>query len=145
MPDHLSPASRSAIMRAIRSKNTKPELRLRQALHQLGYRFTIHSSELPGKPDLVFSKRKKVIFVHGCFWHQHPDPLCRDAKRPTTNQEYWLPKLERTQQRDQQQETTIRRAGWDVLIVWECELSKTSNGDDRISTFLGPPKWESDR
>ena len=142
MVDHLSPEKRSAIMRSIRAKNTKPELRVRQMLHRSGYRFRIHAPKLPGKPDLAFTKRKKVVFVHGCFWHQHPDSECRDAKRPTSNSDYWLPKLKRTQERDQKHQEALRRAGWDVLVLWECELTRENAIEKRVLMFLGPRKWE---
>ena len=142
MVDHLSPEKRSAIMSAIRAKDTKPELRVRQMLHRLGYRFQVHAPGLPGKPDLAFTKRKKVIFVHGCFWHQHPDRGCRDAKRPTSNLDYWLPKLERTQQRDREHQEALRGAGWDVLVLWECELSQGEGVEERVLAFLGPRRWK---
>lgn len=141
MPDHLKPEKRSKIMRAIRAKNTKPEIAVRQILHQLGYRFRIHPRHLPGKPDVAFTRRKKAIFIHGCFWHQHPDPNCRDAKAPTSNTGYWAPKLARNRQRDTENEQQLRLAGWDLLILWECELQPTAELEQRLRNFLGPSSW----
>lgn len=142
VPDHLAPEKRSNIMRAIRAKNTKPELAVRRLLNALGYRFRIHPRHLPGKPDIAFSKRKKAIFIHGCFWHQHPDPECRDARAPASNTEYWAPKLARTKQRDTEHEIALRREGWDLLVLWECELQSASNLRERLQRFLGPPRWK---
>src|SRR5271163_4386487 len=120
--DKLSAERRSANMRKIRSKNTAPELILRSLVHRLGYRFRLHRKDLPGKPDLVFPARRKVIFVHGCFWHQHPG--CREGRVPGSRRDYWEPKLLRNQQRDATAKTALEERGWDVLTVWECELDK---------------------
>lgn len=122
--DRLDAQRRSENMRKIRSKNTKPEIRLRSLLHRDGYRFRLHAKDLPGKPDVVFASRKKVIFVHGCFWHQHQ--ACREGRLPGSRQEYWKPKLERNRQRNETAITTLRKAGWEVLIVWECQLNKNA-------------------
>ena len=141
MPDHLAPEKRSNIMRAIRAKNTKPELAVRQLLNRMGYRFRIHPRDLPGKPDIAFTKRKKAIFIHGCFWHQHPDPACRDSRSPVSNTGYWAPKLARTKERDAGNEIALRQLGWDLLILWECELQPAEGLQERIRQFLGPPRW----
>ena len=141
MADHLSREKRSAIMSAIRATNTKPELLVRRMLHRLGYRFRIHLKGLAGKPDLVFPYRRKVIFVHGCFWHQHEKTSCREAKPPTSNLDYWLPKLERTKARDTDHQQTLQKSGWDVFILWECELSDTENARRELIQFLGPKRW----
>ncbi len=135
--DRLNAKRRSANMRQIRSKDTAPELSLRQALHRKGYRFRLHRKNLPGKPDLVFPSRWKVIFVHGCFWHQHPG--CREGKLPNSRREYWKPKLARNRQRDAFAQKALIKQGWDVLVVWECELEKdTSTTLEHILRFLGP-------
>ena len=142
MADHLTPEKRSAIMSAIRSKNTKPEVKVRHALHRLGYRFQIHDRRLPGKPDIVFTKRRKIIFIHGCYWHQHADPNCRDTKKPTSNLDYWLPKLDRTNARDKQQQNALNQMGWKILVLWECEVSTDRQIEQRLVTFLGPRRWK---
>ncbi|MBZ9998527.1 MULTISPECIES: very short patch repair endonuclease [unclassified Mesorhizobium] len=141
MPDPLAPEKRSKIMRAIRAKNTKPERAVRKLLNALGYRFRIHPRHLPGKPDIAFTKRKKAIFIHGCFWHQHPDPACRDAQVPSSNTGYWVPKLSRTKERDAENEHALRQEGWDLLILWECELHEGETLEKRLLQFLGPLRW----
>ena len=134
--DKLSPERRSANMRQIRSKNTVPETVLRSLIHRLGYRFRLHRKDLPGKPDLVFSSRRKAIFVHGCFWHQHS--RCREGRLPGTRLEYWEPKLAKNRQRDVASQAALKALGWNVLTVWECELAKNSNAISRkLVRFLG--------
>ena len=108
------------MMSKIRSKNTKPEIILRSALHQLGFRFRLHKSDLPGKPDIVLPKYNTVIFVNGCFWHYHKD--CSEGRIPNTNTKFWREKLKRNEERDKKKQTTLKKKGWHVLIVWECEL-----------------------
>lgn len=109
----------SAHMRRIRKTDTKPELVVRCVVHKMGYRFRLHRRDLPGTPDLVFPRLRKIIFVNGCFWHQHD---CRlGAKKPSSNQGYWLPKLIRNVERDRQALARLEVAGWDVLVIWECE------------------------
>lgn len=125
-------------MARIKSKNTKPEMLVRKLVHKLGYRFRLHRKDLPGKPDLVFAGRKAVIFVHGCFWHQHPDPACKDAVLPKSRPEYWLPKLERNQSRDADAIIQLERAGWRVMVIWDCDLKKLDRLADNIRAFLGP-------
>jgi DNA mismatch endonuclease (patch repair protein) len=136
MTDKLTPQRRSENMRAIRSKGMAPELAVRQAAHALGYRFRLHRKDLPGKPDLVFASRKKVIFVHGCFWHQHPDPSCKIARLPKSNLDYWLPKLQRNALRDKQHIADLEGAGWSVLTIWECEAKDRSKLDAKLAAFL---------
>jgi DNA mismatch endonuclease, patch repair protein len=125
---------RSANMRAIRSKDMLPELAVRQAAHRLGYRFRLHRKDLPGKPDMVFASRRKVIFVHGCFWHSHS---CKTAHIPKSNQNYWVPKLERNQMRDRKNIEALKLAGWKVLIVWECETRDQKCLEGALNKFLG--------
>ena len=118
--DKLDAQRRSENMRRIKSKNTKPEVLLRSLLHRQGYRFRIHCKDLPGKPDIVFPGRRKVVFVHGCFWHQHQD--CREGRIPSSRQDYWGPKLKRNRERDAAAIAELRERGWEVEIVWECEV-----------------------
>src|SRR5882762_10482633 len=116
MADKLSPKRRSENMRRIKSKDTNPELLVRRLVHSLGYRYRLHGRNLPGKPDLVFGSRRKIIFVHGCFWHAH---TCKVAHIPKTNTPYWNPKLLRNQARDKKNIETLKADGWDVLVIWE--------------------------
>jgi DNA mismatch endonuclease (patch repair protein) len=135
--DKVSKDRRSDNMRQIRSKNTAPELVLRSLVHGLGYRFRLHRKDLPGKPDLVFPGRKKVIFLHGCFWHQHKE--CREGRMPGTRPEYWVPKLARNRERDAASQVALRSLGWDVLTLWECELAKQPTDiSQKLMDFLGP-------
>jgi DNA mismatch endonuclease (patch repair protein) len=133
--DKLSAERRSANMRQIRSKDTTPELTLRRMLHRLGYRFRLHRKDLPGKPDLVFPSRQRVIFVHGCFWHQHP--ACSEGRLPGTRLDYWTPKLARNHQRDAAAQSALREQGWGCLVVWECELRDTTAALRTVKRFLG--------
>lgn len=120
--DHLDSRARSENMRSIRSRNTAPEIAVRSLLHRLGYRFRLHVKDLPGKPDIVLPKYGKVIFVHGCFWHQHP--RCKQIRAPKTRVFYWVPKFEKNRQRDKLHCRSLRELGWEPIIVWECELAK---------------------
>ena len=135
MADKLTPARRSANMAKIRAKDTKPELLVRSMAHRLGYRFRLHRRDLPGKPDLVFPSRRAVIFVHGCFWHQHDDDACLDGRRPKSNSGYWEAKLDRNVHRDQAAQAALVEQGWRVLVVWECEASEPELAD-RLQGFL---------
>ena len=134
--DHVSPEIRSRTMRAIRSKGMKPELAVRRLVHGMGYRYRLHRHDLPGRPDMVFPGRRKVIFVHGCFWHQHTDPSCKIAHRPKSNRDYWLPKLERNITRDAEHCARLAEAGWDVLVLWECDVATGDGITGRIREFL---------
>src|SRR5690606_3067519 len=113
-------AQRSQIMRAVKSRDTKPELVVRRLLHGMGYRYRLHRPDLPGKPDIVFTSRRKVIFIHGCFWHGHDCP--RGARVPATNTAYWIAKIGRNVTRDQKSLAELADAGWAALVLWECEL-----------------------
>lgn len=119
--DHLSVEKRSWNMSRIRSKDTIPEMHVRSALHRAGYRFRLHVKDLPGKPDIVLPKHKTVIFVHGCFWHRHKG--CSRATTPSTNQEYWQQKFKRNVERDKREQAELKKLGWKVIVVWECEVS----------------------
>jgi DNA mismatch endonuclease (patch repair protein) len=134
MTDKLSPARRSANMSKIRSKNSAPEMLVRRLVFKLGYRYRLHAAKLPGKPDLVFPSRKKAIFVHGCFWHQHPQ--CREGRAPGSNTGYWTPKLQRNVQRDDQAQKALRAAGWDSLVIWECETTDGQTLQEKLEAFL---------
>jgi DNA mismatch endonuclease, patch repair protein len=137
--DKLTSARRSANMSKIRSRDTAPELAVRRLAHAMGYRFRLHKKDLPGKPDLVFPGRKAVIFVHGCFWHQHPDPACLDGRRPKSRPEYWTPKLDGNIARDERRQAELKAAGWRVLVLWECDIGRGQNLEASLLAFLGPP------
>ena len=115
-------------------KNTKPELVVRSLLHKMGYRFRLHRKDLPGKPDIILPKYKKIIFVHGCFWHGHTD--CPRAKRPSTNKEFWNEKLDKNMARDKATVSSLKRLGWDVLIVWTCEVKDAEKLKNKLLLFL---------
>ncbi len=122
-------------MSRIRAKDTRPEMHLRRMVHAMGFRFRLHRRDLPGSPDLVFPGKRKVIFVHGCFWHGH---TCREGlRRPRSNEAYWLPKIRRTQFRDQENTRSLEKAGWRVLVVWECEMVRPDLVG-KIRAFLEP-------
>jgi DNA mismatch endonuclease, patch repair protein len=123
-------------MAAIRSKDTKPEMIVRRLVHSLGYRYRLHRKDLPGKPDLVFGPRKKVIFVHGCFWHQHDDPDCLDGRLPKSRPDYWIPKLQGNKQRDKSNQAALAASGWQALIVWDCETKDSAELEKKIRSFL---------
>ena len=134
---HEVSEQRSRNMSAIKSKNTKPEIKVRKVLHSMGYRFRLHSKNLPGSPDIVLPKYKTVIFVHGCFWHRHHDPACALARMPKTRLEFWEPKLEANRLRDIRNKEALETAGWRVLTVWECEVKEPLRIADRIRAVLG--------
>ncbi|QLQ20182.1 MAG: DNA mismatch endonuclease Vsr [Exiguobacterium profundum] len=135
--DRVTPTQRSENMRRIRSKGTGPELLVRKLCHALGYRFRLHRKDLPGKPDLVFPGRKAVIFVHGCFWHQHPSETCPKKNSPKSNLAYWEPKLTRNVQRDGVNQAALVENGWSVLIIWECQTKDFADLRLKIVEFLG--------
>jgi DNA mismatch endonuclease, patch repair protein len=132
--DSVSPARRSEIMGRVRSRDTKPEMQVRRLIHAMGYRYRLHAKDLPGKPDLVFRPRRKLVFVHGCFWHRHPG--CALARLPKSREEFWLTKLEANRQRDAKTELALREMNWSVLTIWECELSDIAKLKNKIKDFL---------
>ena len=134
MADIYRPNKRSEIMARVRTTGTRPERIVRQVAHGLELRFRLHRKDLPGRPDLVFPRYRKVIFVHGCFWHGHKH--CKKAKLPTTNRTFWESKLMRNVQRDQSNIDAFYRAGWQVLIVWECQTKDPESIAASISLFL---------
>jgi DNA mismatch endonuclease (patch repair protein) len=114
---------RSARMRLIKGRDTKPEWIVRRALHAAGLRYRLHAQDLPGRPDIVFRKQRVAIMVHGCFWHQHPDPACRLARMPKSRQEFWRPKLMGNRARDEAVRARLQADGWRVFELWECQLN----------------------
>ena len=134
MADVLTPEQRSRCMSRIRAKNTKPEMRVRSTAHALGFRFRLHQRDLPGIPDLVFTSARKVIFVNGCFWHKH---RChRGAVTPATNAKFWEEKRNANVRRDRRNRSALRRRGWQVLTIWECQTKDRLALARRINTFL---------
>jgi DNA mismatch endonuclease, patch repair protein len=133
--DKLSPERRSENMRNIRGQNTSPELAIRKLCREIGFSgYRIHRKELPGKPDIVWLGRKQAIFVHGCFWHGHD---CSEGMRkPKSNRSYWIPKIERNQQRDAESISNLRAAGWNVFVIWECEITEQRDLPKRLLKFL---------
>ena len=138
MTDKLTPEHRSRNMAAIRSKGMKPERVVRSLVHGMGYRYRLHRKGLPGKPDLVFGPKRKVIFVHGCFWHQHDDPACKIARQPKSNLGYWNEKLSRNVNRDQRNQADLEGQGWSVLVIWECETKDVEALKAKLKRFLSP-------
>jgi len=136
MIDKLPPDRRSENMRKIKSKGMQPEMRVRSLVHGMGFRFRLHRKDLPGKPDLVFPSRKKIIFVHGCFWHQHPSSACKIVRQPKSNLDYWRPKLDGNIQRDKDHGKKLNDLGWSVLVVWECETVDLVRLQRKIKQFL---------
>ncbi|MBZ5650809.1 MAG: very short patch repair endonuclease [Acidobacteriia bacterium] len=133
--DTLTRLERSKRMSLIRGTDTKPELLVRTIVHKCGYRYRLHLSSLPGKPDLVFPRFRKALFVHGCFWHRHPG--CSLARLPKSKLDFWIPKLTENRQRDIRNIAGLRRAGWDVGIIWECETADPEKIERKIRKFLG--------
>jgi DNA mismatch endonuclease (patch repair protein) len=134
MTDVFPPTKRSQIMSSVRPYDTQPELLVRSMVHRMGYRFRIHKQGLPGNPDIVLPKHKKVIFVHGCFWHGHRE--CSRSKRPGTHQAFWGKKLDSNMARDKRQLRELRKIGWDVLVVWQCQLKNQTGLQNKIECFL---------
>lgn len=139
MADTVSSKRRSEIMSNIRAIGMKPEMIVRRFVNAMGYRYRLHSKDLPGKPDLVFPGCRKVIFVHGCFWHQHDGPACKIARRPQSNRDYWLPKLKCNVMRDAEYRAHLSSLGWDVLVIWECETKDIERLKQQIGNFLSNP------
>lgn len=135
--DRFTPQERSEIMSRVRATDTGPELQVRRLVHSMGFRYRLHCSDLPGRPDLVFRKLKRVIFVHGCFWHQHPG--CARSALPTSRAEYWREKLRNNVRRDARSIRNLRRDGWKVLILWECQLAAGQKLERLLSRFLTTP------
>jgi DNA mismatch endonuclease (patch repair protein) len=135
--DTLTPAERSERMSRVRGRNTSPEMTVRRLVHGLGYRYRLHGKGIPGKPDLVFRSRRKVLFVHGCFWHRHEH--CALARLPKSRLDFWIPQLEGNRMRDVENQRALRAGGWGCMVIWECELSDRPALERRIKSFLGRP------
>ncbi len=136
MADTVSSKRRSEIMSNIKSKGMMPEMMVRRLVHSMGYRYRLHRMDLPGKPDLVFPRLQKVIFVHGCFWHQHPSTTCKNSRTPRSNLNYWATKLKSNVTRDAEQVAKLYELGWKVMILWECEVKTGTDVGERIREFL---------
>jgi DNA mismatch endonuclease, patch repair protein len=136
--DRFSAEKRSWLMSRVRRKDTTPELAVRRLLFGLGYRYRVHRKGLPGTPDIVFLKRKKAVFVHGCFWHGHSG--CKLATRPKSSIAFWTKKISGNQARDSNNVTQLSQQGWTVLIVWQCEIQDELLLREKLVRFLGPPR-----
>jgi DNA mismatch endonuclease (patch repair protein) len=134
LTDHVNREKRSLIMAAVHSKDTRPELAVRRIVHALGYRYRLHVASLPGKPDLVFPARRKIILVHGCFWHRHL--RCRYATSPKTRVAFWQEKFCTNIARDRRTRQQLRKLGWSILTIWQCELKNPQKLEVRIDEFL---------
>lgn len=137
MTDVFPNGKRSWIMSRVREKDTSAELKVRSLTHRLGYRFRLHRKDLPGKPDLVFPSRRKLIFVNGCFWHGHD--CARGARIPKTNREYWVGKIQKNIERDRNNQDILESLGWDVLAVWECEMKDIERLARKLVAFIAEP------
>ncbi|MFZ2028845.1 MAG: very short patch repair endonuclease [Vitreimonas sp.] len=136
MADKLSKIRRSENMRRIKGRDTAPELAVRRIVHAAGFRYRLHRRDLPGKPDLVFGPKKKIIFVHGCFWHSHDVSGCADSRKPKSNKSYWTPKLRSNKERDERHRATLQNNGWAVLTIWDCETKDLERLRTRLIKFL---------
>jgi DNA mismatch endonuclease (patch repair protein) len=136
--DTLTPKQRSAAMAAVTGKNTGPELVVRKLLYGLGYRYRLHVKDLPGRPDIVFRKRRCVVFVNGCFWHGHD---CPRGSAPSSNVEFWERKIGKNRERDSRVQHELRKDGWRMLTVWQCETKDRARLLRRLSRFLEKSKW----
>ncbi len=134
MADCFTHEERSRVMSRVKGRDTQPEKTVRRLLHAMGYRFRLHRRDLPGKPDIVLPKYRKVIFIHGCFWHGHTN--CRRALRPKTNAEFWNKKLDSNIKRDEETQAKLKSLGWDVLVIWQCEMRDLENLRRNIKEFL---------
>lgn len=134
VPDKFTPEQRSKVMSRVKGRDTRPEKLVRSLLHRMGYRFRLHRKDLPGKPDVVLPKHRKIVFVHGCFWHGHEG--CRRATRPGSNTEFWNRKLDANIERDVRAQHELESTGWEVLTVWQCETHDVPMLSERLKTFL---------
>ena len=132
--DNLTTEQRKLCMSRIRSKNTKPEIAVRKILTKLGFRYRLHNSKLPGKPDIVISKARKIIFINGCFWHQHKN--CAKQAMPKVNREYWRPKLQRNVEKQEQDIKSLRKLGWKVYKIWECQTKNEQKLTQKLLKIL---------
>ncbi len=133
MADHVTPPKRSEIMKAVGTKDTGAEMTVRRLLHAKGYRYRLHRRDLPGSPDIVFPRLRKVLFIHGCFWHGHD---CSKGRLPKSRLDYWQPKIEATKQRDRRSIEALSELGWNVAVVWQCELRNIPALMAKLQNFL---------
>lgn len=131
--DRLNQKQRTELMSKVRGRDTKPELAVRRLVHRLGFRYRLYGRGLPGKPDLVFRSKRKIIFIHGCFWHQH---RCKRGTRPVTNTGFWTAKLDRNLSRDRANMRALKLLGWSILVIWECEVKHEGRLAKRLTRFL---------
>ena len=134
MADVFSPEQRSRVMRQVKSQDTSTEMTIRRMVWRMGFRYRLHRKDLPGAPDLVFVGKRKIIFVHGCFWHGHD--CTRGDRIPKSNRDYWLTKIGKNRARDRGYQTALQEAGWKVMIVWECELKNRETITEKLHFFL---------
>ena len=134
MVDNLTPVLRSWNMSRIRSKNTRPEIIVRSLLHGMGYRFRLFNSKLPGNPDIILPRRKKIIFVNSCFFHRHPG--CRKATTPKSNVQYWLTKFQKNMLRDEKVKNLLEIAGWKVFTIWECQIKDIDQLKETLKQYM---------
>lgn len=127
--DNISKEERSRVMAAVKQKDTKPEMKVRSFLHKHGLRYRLHDNKLPGKPDLVFPRFRTVLFIHGCFWHGHPDEQCKLARIPKSNVKFWKDKIRANRQRDDKYIRLLQDLGWNVAVIWECQLCNNASLD----------------
>lgn len=123
-------------MAKVRGRDTKPEMLVRRLVHGMGFRYRLHDRRLPGSPDLVFPARRKVIFVHGCFWHRHPETGCKLARMPKSRLDFWKPKLQGNRERDMRHQSELRGLGWRYLVVWECQMRHVEQLKNMLHAFL---------
>lgn len=142
--DTLTTKERSERMARVRGRDSKPEMLVRRLVHRMGYRFRLHRKDLPGTPDLVFPRLRKAVFVHGCFWHRHPDTACKLARMPKSRLDFWGPKLHGNRERDFRNQEQLTRLGWQFLIVWECEIGHKEQLENKLRAFLTGGKSEGD-
>jgi len=134
MTDRFTREERSAIMSRVKGRNTQPEMAVRRALHRMGFRYRLHASDLPGRPDIVLPRHRKVVLVHGCFWHGHEG--CPRAARPSANADFWAHKLDANIHRDAEVREQLHRLGWQVLTVWQCEARDLAGLERRLRSFM---------
>lgn len=134
MTDTRTPTQRSRIMASVGTKNTGPEVLVRSALHRLGYRFRLHRKDLPGRPDIVMPARRLILFVHGCYWHGHG---CRKGRLSKSNVAYWGPKIEENRARDARNVAALETLGWDVRVIWQCELKEAADVESYLNKLVG--------
>lgn len=136
MVDKLTKEERSINMSRIQSKDTTPEMIVRKLIFSMGYRYRLHRKNLPGKPDIVLPAKMKIIFVHGCFWHQHKDQKCKISRIPKSKTDYWVPKLKRNSERDIEHQKLLHSQGWKILVIWECETNDITKLSHKLDRFL---------